>query len=144
MDTGKLTAEQRAELLKELGRHYVVDTPPFEKCACGDSMASAGHDLDTHRLEVAFLFGIAVAKRPKPRRKVVPASEVKVGHEIMSARRRILVTQVQHWTTPEGVAFVQIAGTYKPKPSSVHRVSTGFQRRVSDDVTVMNWLPPAA
>lgn len=144
MDSGKLTTEQRMELLKELGRHYVVDTPPFEKCACGDSMINAGNDIGAHRLEVAFLFGVAVAKRPKPRRKVIPASEVKVGHEIMSARRRVLVTNVIKWTTPDEVPIVEISGNYKPKPSALHRVGTSFHVRAERDVVVTNWLPPTA
>jgi len=142
MDTRELTTEQRMELLKELGRHYVVDTPPFEKCACGDSMAKAGHDIGAHRLEAAFLFGIKFGQRPKPRRKVIPASDVKVNHEIMSARRRVLVTNVIKWTTPDEVPMVEISGNYKPKPSSLHRVGTSFHVRAERDVVVMNWLPP--
>jgi hypothetical protein len=142
MASGELTAEQRTELLRELARHYTVDMPPFERCACGDSLWSCGNDIGAHQLEAAFAFGIQVAKRPKPRRKTIPASEVEIGHEIMSARRRVLVTQVRRWTPPQQVPLVEIAGTYKPKPSALHRVSTGFQMRAEREVVVMNWVPP--
>jgi hypothetical protein len=144
MAPGGLTAEQRTALQEEIGRHYTVDTPPFERCACGDSLFSCDNDIGAHRLEAAFAFGMQVAKRPKPRRKIIPASEVKTGHEIMSARRRVLVTQVRRWTSPQEVPLVEIAGTYKPKPSALHRVSTGFQVRAEREVVVMNWVPPAS
>jgi hypothetical protein len=141
MDTaGELSREQRLELRKELGRHYVVDTPPFEKCACGNSMVSAGHDLGTHQLEAAFLFGVQVGKRPKPRRKALPASAVQVGHELMSARRRILVTSVR--TVDNGGDLVVIAGTYKARPTALQRTSTSLRLRPDREVVVMNWVPP--
>lgn len=137
--TQQLTREQRAALARE---HYIVDMVPFERCACGDPLTSSGNDIDEHRLEVAFQLGVKAGKQPKPRRKPIPASEVKVSHEIMSARRRVLVTQVNRWTTPAGVPIVEIAGTYKPKPSALRRMSTSFQLRAEREVVVMNWLPP--
>jgi len=139
MDAGQLTPEQRLELRRELGRHYIVDTPPFERCACGDSLIKCGNDLGTHRLEAAFAFGLKVAARPKPRRKAIPASEVQVGHEIMSARRRIIVASKRKIKDGE---FVEIAGTYKAKPSALHRTSTSIQVRSEREVVVMNWVPP--
>lgn len=127
------------ELRKEMGRHYLVDTPPFERCACGDSLISCGNDMGTHRLEAAFLFGMQVAKRPKPRRKEIPASEVHVGHEVMSARRRIIVASVK---SVQNGAVIEISGTYKEKPSSLHRTSTTLRVRPERGVVVMNWVPP--
>lgn len=135
MATGELTEDQRATLATELGRHHVAQAG----CSCGDSLWSAGQDINAHRLEVAFEVGVRVGRQPKPRRKAVQAGDVKRGHEIMSARRRILVTSVRPM---QGGLLLEIAGTYKAKPSALQRTSTSLRLRPDREVVVMNWVPP--
>lgn len=138
----RVTADQRALLEEELGRHHTVDSPPFERCACGSELNAGAADLDGHRLEIAFELGAKVAKRGKPRRKRVPASAVQRDYEIMSARHRVLVTQVFARKQPDGTVVIEIGGTYKPKPSALRRVGISFHFRPDHEVIVMNWLPP--
>jgi hypothetical protein len=138
----RLTAGQRVMLGQELSRHYIVDMPPFERCACGDPMLTCGNDIDSHHLEIAFELGVKFGRVPKPRRKIILASAVQAGHELMSARRRVLVTQVFARTYPDKTTVIEVAGTYKSRPSALHRVSTSFRLRPDHEVVVMNWVPP--
>lgn len=139
MATGELSREQREMLEKELGRHFVVDKPPFERCNCGDSLRSAANDMGWHRLEVAFEFGIKIGKMPKPHRKVISAAGVKVGHQVMYGRKRTTVTFIDDRSKP---GWRRVSGTFKAKPSDLHRTSTEFSVRPDADIVVMNWLPP--